>query len=100
MTSINRVFCETYQKKGVEVKASKGLALGGAKQKISVIKLEVLVHCQIFMGSQVLEIEAGQKLLVKEEDLHIGATGAQQLNMDGIEGPFIIIDPAYIYGIE
>jgi len=100
MKTLNRVFCEPYQKTGVEAVAKKGLALG-ARQKISVAKLKVLADAEIFYGSSMsFSIKKGQLILVNEEELHNGSTGKQQMECDGINGRFIVVDAGYIIGVD
>ena len=99
MKTLNRVFCEPYQKTGVEAIAKKGLALG-ARQKISVAKLKVLVDAEIFYGAQSVLIKKDYDILVNEEDLHNGITGKQRMDCEGVGENFIVIDAAYIVGID
>jgi hypothetical protein len=98
MKTFNRVFCEPYQKTGVESVAKGGLALG-AKQKINIVKLKVVLPAEIFVEGQIVVIEKNSVILVKEEDLHNGMTGKQIMNLEGLKNPFIVIEPQYMYGI-
>jgi hypothetical protein len=99
MKTLNVVFCEPYQKTGVESVAKKGLALG-ARQKISVAKLKALADAEVFYGTHSFIIKKGWLVLVNEESLHIGATGKQQMECEGVNGKFIVIDSPYIVGVD
>jgi len=99
MVTFNRVFCEIYQKQSVKSEVKNGLAFN-ATQKISVIALEIKADAEIYMGEATVKLVKGSKLLVNEQDLHNKLTGSSQMQTEGIEGPFIVIDAPYIVGVE
>ena len=98
MITFNRIFCEPYQKTGVQSVAKKGLALG-TKQKISVAKLKAVSNAKLLLGTETIEVKKGQAVLIKEEDLH-NLIGKQIMECDGVDGQFIIIDLPYIVGLD
>jgi len=99
MVTFNRVFCEVYKKENVRSEAVRGLALN-IGQKVSVAALEIKADAEVYMGNATIKFQKGQKLLVNEEDLHNKLTGITQMQMEGIVGPFIVIDAAYIVGVK
>lgn len=92
--SFNKFIVESYKKEGLRSTERNGFAF--VDQKISLKGLKLLVAATISSSGSFSIIPKGSTVYIKEEVLHTQQWAQKPLECNGIEGPFLIVDMAYV----
>lgn len=98
MLTLNRVLVKPYKKESLRAKEKNGLALN-VGQKVNLTGLVAVAEASLIFGDKELVIKKGQKVYVREEQLHNGTIGTKPMSCDDISEEFMIIEARDLVGI-
>lgn len=90
----NKLIVEAYKKEALRTTEKNGFAF--VAQKLSLKGLRILVDAHTTTGN----IPRGWIAYIKEEALHTQAWAQKPLECDSIEGPFLVVDMAFVEFIK
>lgn len=100
MITFNRIMTETYQKESLKPQqATGGLALN-VKQKIAIVGLSILADAKLQLGSEIVDMKKGGKVLVRESDLHNNIISTKAMSYDSLKEEFLVVEGNYVLGYE
>lgn len=95
----NRLIVEPYHSdRALKATAGSGFAL--VSQKVNLKGLKLLVGASIFENGHEIYWDAGAIVYIREELLYTQPWAKHQMECEGIEGKFIIVDRQFVEMIE